>query len=211
MRNTMTASTRKIRPKSTSQSPEPAEAFCDKLAPNQVPPLTGYNLFLSDRTLVQAVEREDAGWAREQITELGQFLGTEEAQRWGFEANENKPVLHTHDRFGNRRDEVVFHPSWHNLMRISVANRLHCLPWEVDTASATGGVATGRPGAHVARAALMMLTSQNEAGHTCPISMTFSAVAAVSAGTEVGAELGPRLPSSTYHSRFAATPGKTGL
>ena len=154
----MTASTRQISPQSTSQSPEPAEAICDQLAPNQVPPLTGYNLFLSDRTLVQAVEREDAGWAREQITELGQFLGTEEAQRWGFEANENKPVLHTHDRFGNRRDEVVFHPSWHNLMRTSVANRLHCLPWEVDTASATGGVATGRPGAHVARAAARVLS-----------------------------------------------------
>src|SRR5204862_2741382 len=83
----------------------------DQLAQNQVPPLTGYNLFLSDRTLVEAVEREGAGWAREQITELGRLLGTEEAQRWGFDANENKPVLHTHDRFGNRRDQVVFHPA----------------------------------------------------------------------------------------------------
>ena len=79
---------------------------------------------------MQAVEREGAGWAREQISELGRLLGTEEAQRWGFEANENKPVLHTHDRYGNRRDEVVFHPAWHNLMRTSVANRLHSLPWE---------------------------------------------------------------------------------
>ncbi len=207
----MTASTRQISPQSTSQSPEPAEAICDQLAPNQVPPLTGYNLFLSDRTLVQAVEREDAGWAREQITELGQFLGTEEAQRWGFEANENKPVLHTHDRFGNRRDEVVFHPSWHNLMRTSVANRLHCLPWEVDTASATGGVATGRPGAHVARAALMMLTSQNEAGHTCPISMTFSAVAALSAEPELAAEWEPRILSSTYDPGFAPAQEKSGV
>src|ERR1700744_2658266 len=96
---------------------------------NQVPPLTNYNLFLTDRTLSQAVDRE-AGWAREQLTELGRFLGSEEAQRWGFEANENKPVLHTHDRFGNRRDEVVFHPAWHSLMRTSVENGLHCLPWE---------------------------------------------------------------------------------
>src|SRR6476620_2086704 len=119
----MTASTKQIGQQPTTESPLPADAAQnqpghdqpgkDQLAQNQVPPLTGYNLFLSDRTLAQAVEREGAGWAREQISELGRLLGTEEAQRWGFEANENKPVLHTHDRHGNRRDEVVFHPAWH--------------------------------------------------------------------------------------------------
>ncbi|HXA86218.1 MAG TPA: acyl-CoA dehydrogenase family protein, partial [Candidatus Dormibacteraeota bacterium] len=208
--STMTASTRQASPQSISQSPGSADAIGDQLAPNQVPPLTGYNLFLTDRTLVQAVEREDAGWAREQITELGQFLGTEEAQRWGFEANENKPVLHTHDRFGNRRDEVIFHPSWHNLMRTSVANRLHCLPWQSDTTSPSSG-STRRPGSHVARAALMMLTSQNEAGHTCPISMTFSAVAALSAEPRLAAEWEPRILSSTYDPRFAPAGEKSGV
>ena len=206
----MTASTRQISPKSAVPS-SPADAITDQLAPNQVPPLTGYNLFLSDRTLVDAVEREDAGWARERITELGRFLGTEEMQRWGFEANENKPVLHTHDRFGNRRDEVVFHPSWHNLMQTSVENRLHCLPWEADKESVAGGASTGRPGAHVARAALMMLTSQNEAGHTCPISMTFSAVAALSAEPELAAEWEPSILSSIYDPRFAPAQEKSGV
>src|SRR3954452_5665649 len=107
----MTASSRQTSPQLTSPLPESADPNSEQLSPNQVPPLTGYNLFLSDRTLAQAIEREGACWAREQITELGRLLGTEEAQCWGFEANENKPVLHTHDRFGNRRDEVVFHPS----------------------------------------------------------------------------------------------------
>ena len=206
----MTASTKQISSQPTAPSSEVADAISDPLAPNQVPPLTGYNLFLSDPTLAQAVEREGAGWARDQITELGRLLGTEEAQRWGFEANENKPVLHTHDRFGNRRDEVVFHPAWHNLMRTSVANRLHCLPWEADTAS-TSGIATRRLGAHVARAALMMLTSQNEAGHTCPISMTFSAVAALRAEPELAAEWEPRILSSTYDPRFAPPQEKSGV
>ncbi|MGZ7056964.1 MAG: hypothetical protein ACXVK3_15690, partial [Candidatus Angelobacter sp.] len=82
----MTASTRQIPPRPISKSSEPDDSISDQQAPNQVPPLTGYNLFLSDRTLAQAVEREGAGWASEQITELGRFLGTEEAQRWGFEA-----------------------------------------------------------------------------------------------------------------------------
>ena len=194
----MTASSRQISPQPTS--PESADPSSDQLIPNQVPPLTGYNLFLSDRTLTHAVEREGANWAREQIAELGRLLGKEEAQRWGFEANENKPVLHTHDRFGNRRDEVVFHPSWHNLMRTSVANRLHCLPWEAR-----------RPGAHVARATLMMLTAQNEAGHTCPISMTFSAVASLREEPELFAEWERRILSSVYDPRFAAAQEKSGV
>ena len=205
----MTASTRQVSPQPIAPSSEVADAISNPLAPNQVPPLTGYNLFLSDRTLAQAVEREGAGWARDQISELGRLLGTEEAQRWGFDANENKPVLHTHDRFGNRRDEVVFHPAWHNLMRTSVANRLHCLPWESDRTS--GAASIGRPGAHVARAALMMITAQNEAGHTCPISMTFSAVAALRAEPELAAEWEPRILSSVYDPRFAPAQEKSGV
>jgi putative acyl-CoA dehydrogenase len=205
----MTASIKQIGQPQPAAKPSEAQPMEDlaqnQAVQNQVPPLTGYNLFLSDPTLVNAVEREGAGWAREQIRELGRFLGTEEAQRWGFEANENKPVLHTHDRFGNRRDEVVFHPAWHNLMRTSVENRLHCLPWEEQS------LEKKKTGAHVARAALMMLTSQNEAGHTCPISMTFSAVAALRAEPELAREWEPRILSSTYDSRFAPAREKSGV
>jgi len=165
---------------------------------NQVPPLTGYNLFLTDSTLVQAVERE-AAWAQPRLSELGRLLGTEEVQRWGFEANENKPVLHTHDPGGQRRDEVVFHPAWHNLMRTSVAHQLHSLPW-----------VEKKPGAHVARAALMMLTAQNEAGHTCPISMTFSGVAALQAEPGLLREWMPAVLSSNYDPGFRPITEKSG-
>jgi putative acyl-CoA dehydrogenase len=206
----MTASTRQISSRPDAQSSEPGDSTRDSSAHNQAPPLVGYNLFLSDRTLVQAVEREGAGWASSRITELGRFLGTEEAQRWGFEANENKPLLHTHDRYGNRRDEVIFHPSWHQLMRTSVENRLHCLPWQPYSES-TSDVSSPRSGSHVARAALMMLTSQNEAGHTCPISMTFSAVAALRAEPELAAEWEPRILSSTYDPSFAPAQQKSGV
>src|ERR1700760_1353052 len=89
-------------------SPKPIIPLDNQSVPNQTPPLTNFNLFLSDRSLVQAVE-QNAKWAHAQISEFGRLLGTEEVQRWGFEANENKPVLHTHDRTGNRRDEVIFH------------------------------------------------------------------------------------------------------
>lgn len=185
-------------------SPKPLVPFnISESVANQTPLLTNYNLFLCDRSLVQAVEREAAGWAHGQISEFGRVLGTEEAQRWGFEANENKPVLHTHDRAGNRRDEVTFHPAWHNLMRLSMENRLHCLPWEKQSKS--------NGGANVARAALMMLAIQNEAGHTCPISMTFSAVAALRAEPELAREWEPRVLSSLYDPRFAPASEKSGV
>lgn len=158
---------------------------------NQPPPLVNCNLYLTDAALVEAVQREGADWAEQQLTALGKFLGTEEAQRWGFDANEHEPVLYTHDRFGNRRDEVEFHPSWHNLMRVSIENRLHSLPW-----------VEARRSAHVARAALLLLTAQNELGHTCPISMTFSAVAALRADAELTAEWEARILSPSYDPRF---------
>ena|SRR5579859_4450093 len=167
---------------------------------NQAPPLTGYNLFLSDKTLVNAVAREGADWANAQLSDLGRLLGTEEVQRWGFDSNENEPVLYTHDRYGNRRDEVVFHPSWHNLMRTSVEHRLHSLPW-----------VEKKKGAHVARAALMMMTAQNEAGHTCPISMTFSGMAALRVEPELVREWEPKMLSSMYDPRFRPAQEKSGV
>jgi putative acyl-CoA dehydrogenase len=185
----MASSTKQI---DTPQLSTPAE--------NQVPPLTGYNLFLSDRALANAINREGAGWAREQLAALGQLLGAEEAQRWGFDANENLPVLHTHDAYGNRRDEVVFHPAYHQLMGTSVANRLHSLP-----------LVEHRQSAHLARAALMMLTAQNEAGHTCPISMTFSAVAALRAEPDLARHWERKIVSTVYDPKFAPAEEKQGV
>jgi len=176
------------------ESSAPPEVF------NQTPPLTGFNLYLTDTTLKEAIQRGEATWAEPRLRELGQLLGTEEIQRWGFEANENEPVLQTHDRFGNRRDEVEFHPSWHSLMRTSVESAVHSLPW-----------ATPRKGANVARAAMMMMTVQNEVGHTCPVSMTFAAVAALRAEPELAAEWEPQILSTTYDPRFRPAAEKSGV
>lgn len=167
---------------------------------NQVPPLTGYNLFLSDKTLLSGLQRENADWAIESVAELGEILGREEAQRWGYEANENRPVLHTHDRVGNRRDEVVFHPAWHHLMRTSIQHQLHSLPFTEK-----------RKGAQLARAALMMITAQNEAGHTCPVSMTFSGYAALRVEPELVREWGPKILSAKYDPRFVPAGEKAGV
>src|ERR1700681_361371 len=102
---------------------------------NQAPPLEGVNVFSSNLPLVEAVEREGAGWVRERAAALGQLVGGEPQQSWGRLANENKPVLRTHDRYGNRIDEVEFHPAWHWLLKMGVEHELHSLPWTSEQAA----------------------------------------------------------------------------
>lgn len=92
---------------------------------NQPPPLSGYDTFASDAALVDSAQREGAGWARDRLHALGRVGGSEEAIAWGFEANESPPVLHTHDRYGHRIDEVAYHPSYHRLMEVAIAHGLH--------------------------------------------------------------------------------------
>jgi putative acyl-CoA dehydrogenase len=161
---------------------------------NQAPPMAGRNLFDDHAALREALDREGAGWARERVRADGAFWGGD-PMRWGFEANEHPPVLHTHDRFGHRRDEVEFHPAWHALMRAGVERELHALPWRSD-----------RPGAHVARAASYICAMQAEAGFACPITMTFAAVPALRAQPDLAEEWVPRLTATTYDPELK--PGK---
>jgi putative acyl-CoA dehydrogenase len=168
-------------------------------SPNQPPPLEGHNVFLTDRVLVEALEREGGEWARERAEALGETVGRPEVIAQGFAANENPPRLQTHDRYGNRIDEVEFHPAWHELLGLGVAHEVHALPWREP-----------QPGAHVARGVLMMLISQVEAGVGCPISMTYSAVPALRAQPELAAEWEPRLTSTTYDQRFVPAERKAG-
>jgi putative acyl-CoA dehydrogenase len=157
---------------------------------NQVPPLEGRNVFEDNLPLVEALEREGAGWARERASEVGARWGGEPV-RWGFEANENPPKLHTHDRYGNRIDEVEFHPAWHHLMREGIADEMHSLPWTAD-----------RPGAHVARAAIYASGMQAEAGFGCPVTMTFAVIPALRAQPELAQEWEPLLLSRSYDPRL---------
>jgi putative acyl-CoA dehydrogenase len=165
---------------------------------NQSRPLEDYNVFEQDAALVEALEREGADWARERVRTVGELAGGE-AIEWGRQANENPPVLRTHDRFGNRIDEVEFHPAWHKLLEAAVAYELHSLPW-----------AQPRPGAHVARAAAFMVMGQAEAGHGCPISMTYSAVPALRSTPELAAEWEPALTSPSYDPRLVPVGEKSG-
>jgi putative acyl-CoA dehydrogenase len=112
---------------------------------NQVPPLVDHNPATSP-VLVEALIREGGGWGLDEVIELGAISGEAQAQRWGELADRNRPILHTHDRYGHRIDEVEFDPAYHELMRTVIGHGLHAAPCADD-----------RPGAHVVRAAKMMV------------------------------------------------------
>jgi putative acyl-CoA dehydrogenase len=166
---------------------------------NQAPPLENYNVFGEDRPLVEALRREGAEWAEDRALAMGEIAGRAQTIRWGAEANRHTPVLRTHDRFGNRIDEVEFHPAWHELMRVGIEHGLHALPWR-----------DPEPGAHVARAAMFMSLAQAEAGVGCPISMTYSAIPALRAQGELAEEWESRFLSLSYDGRLVPAPDKTG-
>ena len=162
--------------------------------------LADYNPYLQDSALREAVAREGAGWADDALTAFGALTGSAEYIELGSLANRNPPELDTHDRFGNRVDLVRFHPAYHALMKTAIAHGLHASPWSAP-----------RAGAHVARAAHCYLHTQVEAGHGCPITMTFAAVPSLRTTPALAAQWEPRITSRTYDPRNVPDSGKAGV
>ncbi|WP_425828175.1 acyl-CoA dehydrogenase family protein [Streptomyces fractus] len=166
---------------------------------NQAPPLTGHDT-ADDPVLLEGVRREGAEWHVDELHRFGRYVGSEEARLWADQANRHEPELRTHDRYGNRVDEVDFHPSYHSLMRATVA------------AGAAGSAwADARPGAHVARAGTFMLATMLEQGHMCPVSMTYAVVPALRRTPELAKVYEPLLTSDVYDPGLRAPADKRGL
>jgi putative acyl-CoA dehydrogenase len=155
---------------------------------NQPPPLQPVNLFDVDLALREALEREGGDWGVDRAREAGAVAGSAEALEHSRRAERNLPILRTHDRFGNRIDQVELDPSWHWLLRGAVERQVHSLPWRSE-----------RPGGHVVRAALFMLWGNANDGVMCPVSMTYAAIPALRDGApEIAAEWEPRLTKADY-------------
>jgi putative acyl-CoA dehydrogenase len=134
------------------------------------------------------------------LEELGVVAGSEHMLEQARLAHVNPPILRTHDRYGFRIDEVEYHPAWHELMRNAVSFGAHATAW-----------ADERPGAHVRRAAAAYIGAQLEAGHGCPISMTYAIVPALRHAPELAQDYESKLVSRTYDFGLREPASKAGL
>jgi putative acyl-CoA dehydrogenase len=184
---------------------------------NQPPPLVGYDAS-EDPALLAALDAfrpavtvgsgdatgagtvTGTGASVARLREIGRLAGSEHAQEQGRLANEYPPKLRTHDRYGHRIDEVEFHPAWHDLMATAIGHGLHATPWQAQA-----------PGAHLARAAGLYVWGQAEAGHLCPVSMTYAIVPALRHAPDLARQYEPLLAATTYDPGRQPPAAKAGL
>ena len=178
----------------------------DDAAFNQSPPFVDVNLFTTDRALREAVQREGADWAVHGLQVFGGATGSAAAIELGRLANAHPPELQRLDARGARIDHVEFHPAYHEVMAISMAQGLHCSTWD--------HLLTGeapQAGAHVARAAGSYMAAQMEPGHCCPITMTHAAVAALQHAPVVAAAWLPKILARTYDPETSPMSAKSAV
>ncbi|MGA6098317.1 acyl-CoA dehydrogenase family protein [Stutzerimonas marianensis] len=166
---------------------------------NQVPPLDGVNLYRLDLPLQDWVRRYRGGWAETRLDAYGALAGGP-LMAAGFLANENRPVFKSHDRYGHRIDLVEFHPAYHQLMSTAIAHGIPSLPWT-----------DPQPGAQVARAGLMYLHNQAEAGSSCPLTMTYASVPALREQPGIADLWLPKILSLEYDPRNLPMEQKAGV
>src|SRR5207245_537972 len=171
---------------------------------NQSPPFWDVDLFTADRPLVEAVAAYGGASAHDELSEFGRHWGSAAMAARGRIANENTPKLRSFDSRGNRRDEVEFHPAYHELMAHSAHAGVHNSTWNAD------GKPAGKP-AEVVRAAKFYIASQVETGHLCPITMTRASVAALAVEPDVLAKTMPVIATRSYDPSFAPWWKKRGM
>lgn len=176
-----------------SQYAETHEVF------NQVPSLDGANLYRIDLPLQEWIARFGGAWGEERLNAYGALAGGP-LMAAGFLANEHKPTLRTHDRYGNRIDQVDFHPAYHELMKAAIEHGLPSLPWTQPI-----------QGANVVRAGLGYLHSQAEAATGCPLTMTFAAVPAIQLQPDVAEKWLPKILATEYDPRNVPMEQKAGV
>jgi putative acyl-CoA dehydrogenase len=171
---------------------------------NQSPPFEDVDLFALDRPLVEAVAAHGGASAEQELSGFGRHWGSAAMAARGRLANENTPKLRTFDARGNRRDEVEFHPAYHELMAHSAHAGIHNSTWNPQGRPASGA-------AEVVRAAKFYMVAQVETGHLCPITMTRASVAALAAQPDLLASTMPVIATRSYDPSFAPWWTKRGM
>ena len=171
---------------------------------NQSPPFVDVDLFALDTALTEAVAANGGAAAAKELSEFGRHWGSAAMAERGRLANENTPKLRIFDSKGNRRDEVEFHPAYHELMAHSAHAGLHNSTWAAD------GRPAGAP-AEVVRAAKFYMAAGVETGHLCPITMTRASVAALAVQPDILNKTMPVIGARAYDPAFAPWPTKRGM
>jgi len=171
---------------------------------NQSPPFEDVDLYSLDRPLVEAVAAFGGAAAEKELSDFGRHWGSAAMAARGRAANENTPKLRTFDSRGNRRDEVEFHPAYHELMAHSAHAGVHNSTWTADGKPAGGA-------AEVLRAAKFYMASQVETGHLCPITMTRASVAALASQPDLLEKTMPVIATRSYDPSFAPWWTKRGM
>src|ERR1700726_583515 len=171
---------------------------------NQSPPFEDVDLYALDRPLAEAVAANGGAAAEKELSDFGRHWGSAAMAARGRIANENTPKLRTFDSRGNRRDEVEFHPAYHELMAHSAHAGVHNSTWDSKGALAGGA-------SEVVRAAKFYMAAQVETGHLCPITMTRASVAALAAQPDLLAKTMPVIATRAYDPSFAPWWTKRGM
>jgi putative acyl-CoA dehydrogenase len=157
---------------------------------NQPGDLAGFNAYETDAALKAAIGLYGADWATPKLHKTGALIGSARMADLARAANRHTPELRTHDRFGNRIDEVEYHPAWHELMTQIRAHESISLGWTAQ-----------QPGAQVARAALSYLWGQGEPGVCCPATMTFASIGALTHAPALLEKFRAKILSTAYDPR----------
>jgi putative acyl-CoA dehydrogenase len=171
---------------------------------NQSPPFVGVDLFTLDLPLREAVAANGGALAGQELSEFGTHWGSAAMAERGRLANENTPKLRTFDARGNRRDQIEFHPAYHELMARSAHAGIHNSTWTAQGKPAGGA-------SEVVRAAKFYIAAQVETGHLCPITMTRASVAALGSQPDLLAKLMPVIATDAYDPGFAPWWTKRGM
>ena len=135
-----------------------------------MPDTRDINFFTADPDLSFLLQRhlsaEDYARALPILTDMG-AVASQKMDKLAEIANRQGPVLLQYDKHGQRVDEVIFHPAYHELEKIAYED------FAIAACSHRAG-ASGWPGKvpQPVKFALGYLGMQAESGVFCPVSMT---------------------------------------
>ena len=166
---------------------------------NQPPPFEDVNLFTGDLALLDAVRHAGGEMHRERLSGFGARCGSAQVAEWAAQANKNPPQLKQFDKYGQRLDEVEFHPAYHALMQFGIENGVSSAAW------------TAKEAPHVLHTALEFLMAQAEPSVCCPMTMTYACLPALRHEPQIAREWEPRILAGKYDPGSRPAKGKAGV